>query len=184
MRTLSLMTAAAFLTLGLAACTPTDNGPDLPPAASVPADDDQGTRPADDECGGISGADIASIVGHDLGEGEPDSGTVTVNDLTYSTTGCDWEDGDWEIDLDLSYAEHFDDDTVHCVEPLGIGHDVTPVEGLGSQAWWVDDDDDHAEGELFVCSDLAMVGVKIEAPDDQRDALQGYAEDIARMVVG
>lgn len=151
----------------------------------------QTAAPADlrEDCAGLTVDDLATILSIDFAAPTESSGGVsTVDDFNYKTVGCSFDstDDEVEVDLNLSFAEQFDDGVVHCVEPSDHLHPVTPVDGLGDSAWWQSQDFENstdAEGELTVCVEEALIAVTIEGPTSLRDAMQQHAIDIARLVV-
>lgn len=147
------------------------------------------------DCAGLTPDDLKQIFGPEFDTPVPSSGgNSTVDDINYQTVGCSFESVESEsaadkieVDLDLSFAEHFSNNTVQCIEPSDHIHPVTPVPGLGNQAWWQPGDFENstdAEGELTVCVDDALIAVEIEGPADLRQTLQEQATEIARIVVG
>lgn len=147
------------------------------------------------DCAGLTSDDLKQIFGPEFDTPVPSSGgNSTVDDINYQTVGCSFEtiesespDDSIEVDLDLSFAEHFSNNTVQCIEPSDHVHPVTPVPGLGNQAWWQPGDfpnSTDAEGELTVCVDDALIAVEIEGPAVLRQTLQDQAIEIARIVVG
>ena len=147
------------------------------------------------DCAGLTSADLTQIFGADFGNPTPSSGArSTVDDINYKTVGCSYEtrhlatdDNTIEIDLALSFAEQFSDNTVQCIEPSDHIHPVTPVSGVGDQAWWQPEDFENstdAEGELTVCVDEALISIQIEGPTGLEATTQEQAIEIARIVVG
>jgi hypothetical protein len=187
MRLLTL-TCTAVLVLGLAACSaPTDDTGTDAPAPS----DTQPTEPemdaGGDECGGLTTQDLADIFGVELEGPEPSTGDSDQNGVTWTSTGCDWENEalELEIDLDISVASDFPDGTINCIEPGGVG-DVTAVEGIGNQAWWKFDDFNEVEGELRACTDDQLVELAVDAQSGSMtpDELLEKAQSAVRVVTG
>lgn len=187
MRFLTL-TGTALLVIGLAGCSAPvdDTGTEGPasPSESQPAEPDGG---AGEECGGLTTEDLVGIFGVDLEGPEPSMGDSDQNGVTWTSTGCDWEndEAEIEIDLDISDSSDFPEGTITCIEPSGVG-DVTPVEGIGNQAWWKFDDLNEVEGELRVCTEDRLVELDVDAESGSMtsDELLEKVQDAVRIVVG
>lgn len=183
------LTSAVVLTLGLAGCgatAPVGEPSEHPgPGASEPPRETGGSGSVED-CGGLTTADLAAVFGVELDGPSPSTGNSHQNGATWASAGCDWENDaeDLEIDLDLSGPTDFPDGGVICVEPGGVG-DVTPVDALGTQAWWKFDDFDEVEGELRVCTDDALVEIAVDAPSGSftSDDLCEKVADAVRIVI-
>ena len=180
------LTGAALLVLGLGGCSaPADESaePDTPNQSDTVEPD----APASDApCGGLTTDDLVGIFGIELDGPEPSSGSSDQNGVTWTSAGCDWENeaSELEIDLDISQASDFPEGTITCIEPGGVG-DVTPVSGLGTQAWWKFDDFNEVEGELRVCTDDRLVELAVDAETGSMtsDELKGNVETAMRIVV-
>jgi hypothetical protein len=141
-------------------------------------------------CAGVTSEDVEQIFDVEFGQPDDKTGAVsTADDFNYKTIGCEFEsfDEDITLDVDFSFAEQFDDGAVHCVEPSDHMHPVTPVSGLGNEAWWQDTvfaNSTDAEGELTVCLDAVLVRITIEGPTQLRPTVQQQAIDVAELVVG
>jgi len=186
MRLLALA-GAALLVIGLGGCSaPADENtePDAP-NQSEPAQPD---APADDApCGGLTTEDLVGIFGVELQGPEPSTGSSDQNGITWNSSGCDWENdaAELEIDLDIAGPSDFPDGELNCIEPGGVG-DVTPVTGIGSQAWWKFDDFDEVEGELRVCTDDRMVEMEVDGEKGSMtsDELKDKVQSALQIVVG
>jgi hypothetical protein len=138
----------------------------------------------------LTSEDVEQIFNVEFGLPDDQTGAIsTVDDFNYKTIGCEFEsvDEDITLDVDFSFAEQFDDGAVHCVEPSDHMHPVTPVSGLGNDAWWQDTvfaNSTDAEGELTVCLDAVLVRIAIEGPTELRPTVQQQAIDVAKLVVG
>jgi hypothetical protein len=148
------------------------SGPEMPDA-ELPEDGEITSPPAGSDAGGPLGAqpcdvvDITTVetaVDNALRAGEIVDATVTENDLTWTPDECQWENEVLEIEVQVAGDDDFPDGGLLCPEPLGVGAQVTPVDGLGDSAFWVYDDND-GEGTLRVCTATALVDATI-APDD------------------
>src|SRR5690606_38998131 len=164
------LAGAALLVIGLGGCSaPADENtePDAPnQSATTPPESTQPDVPADDApCGGLTTEDLVGIFGVELEGPEPSTGDSDQNGITWKSTGCDWENDpiELEIDLDISQASDFPDGKLTCMRPGGVG-DVTPVSGIGTQAWWKFADFNEVEGELRVCTDDRMLELAVDAP--------------------
>ncbi len=142
-----------------------------------------------DDCAGLTSDEVGSSFGRGFELPTESSGGVsTIDDFNYKTVGCSFEstDGEVEVDLNLSFAEQFDDGTVHCVEPSDHLHPVMPVDDLGESAWWQAKDFENstdAEGQLTICVDEALIAIEIEGPTTMQGPMQQQAIEIARLVV-
>ncbi|PYE17912.1 uncharacterized protein DUF3558 [Williamsia limnetica] len=142
-----------------------------------------------DDCAGLTRDDLGSIFSIDFELPTESSGGVsTVDDFNYKTVGCSFEstDSEIEVDVNLSFAEQFDDGAVHCVEPSDHLYPVIAVDGLGDSAWWQAQDFENstdAEGKLTICVEEALIAIEIEGPKDLQGPMQQHATDIARLVV-
>ncbi len=187
MRLLTL-TFASLLVIGLSGCS----GPTDEPGAEVPTTPGQSEptesgAPAGGECGGLTTEDLTGIFGVDLQGPEPSTGDSDQDGISWTSTGCDWENDaeELEIDLDISVASDFPDGQVTCVGP-DDDDDVTAVLDLGTQAWWNPGDADEAEGELRVCTDDQLVDLEVNAKDGSMtsDELLDRAQQAVRIIVG
>jgi hypothetical protein len=183
---LLIFAGTALLVVGLSGCTaPADesNEPDAP-NQSTTAEPDAPTTSG--ECGGLTTEDLFGIFGVELEGPEPSAGSTEQNSVTWTSTGCDWEndESELEIDLDISQGSDFPDGTINCLEPGGVG-DVTPVDGIGTQAWWKFDDFDEIEGELRVCTADRLTRLAIDAQSGSMssDELKEKVETAVRIVV-
>lgn len=184
MRSLAL-TGVALLMIGLAGCTApaADNAPPAP-SESATSGSDAGT--ADEPCGGLTTDDLAGIFGVTLQGPDPSTGDSDQNGVTWTSTGCDWEgEGELELDLDISQGSDFPDGKLVCIEPGGVG-EVTPVDGIGTQAWWKFDDLNEVEGELRVCTDDRLIEFAVDAETGSMtgDELRDKAVSAVRLIVG
>jgi len=181
------LAGAAVLVIGLGGCSaPADENtePDVPNQSETTEPD----APASDApCGGLTTEDLVGIFGVDLQGPEAETGDSDQNGITWKNTGCDWDNEaiELEIDLDISQASDFPDGKITCIEPGGVG-EVTPVSGIGSQAWWKFDDFDEVEGELRVCTDDRLVELAVDAQTGSMtsDELKEKVETAVRVVVG
>lgn len=180
---LLMLAGTAILVVGLSGCAAPageSNEPDAP-NQSTTAEPDAPT--ADAPCGGLTTEDLVGIFGVELEGPDPSTGDSDQNGITWKSTGCDWENeaSELEIDLDISQASDFPDGKINCIEPGGVG-DVTPVSGIGTQAWWKFDDFNEVEGELRVCTDDRLVELAIDAQtgsmtsDELKEKVQGAAQ--------
>jgi hypothetical protein len=202
------LAATLLVVAALAACSDDSDGPSgssTPPVVSSTSSASSATTepstsvsstssPAEADlrapCAGLTSEDLQSIFGVEFGLPDDSTGAIsTVDDFDYKTIGCDFESSDKHItvDLDLSFAEQFDDGVVHCVEPSDHMHPVVPVADLGKDAWWQDTvfaNSTDAEGELTVCLDAVLIRVVVEGPGTLRSTVQQQAIGVARIVVG
>ncbi|WP_020107012.1 hypothetical protein [Nocardia sp. 348MFTsu5.1] len=209
-RTVAAVFAAGLAVGLLAGCSDDSDDSATPSAAASSVTDSTSPAPKSGEatskpaggtnlradCAGLSSDDLTEIFDVEFGRPEPSTGAVnTVDNVNYKTVGCSFETTDLattdlneiEVDLNLSFAEQFNDNTVHCIEPSDHIHPVEPVAGVGNQAWWQSGSFENAtdaEGELTVCVDEALIGIQIEGPSELRATMQDQAVEIARIVVG
>lgn len=160
---ITILTGVAVVALLLSGCTagPGATGSEnTPPGASTAPD----APLSGEDCGGLTTAALEQLFGPGLAGPEPERGSNDQNGVTWTDTGCDWENdaADLELDLDIAVARDFPDGTVGCIEPGGAA-DVTPVDGIGTQAWWKFGDLNEAEGTLRVCTGDALVDFEIDA---------------------
>ncbi|MHA6693493.1 DUF3558 domain-containing protein [Homoserinimonas sp. A520] len=185
MRSLALV-GAALLVIGLGGCSAPAGDTDEPTAPSESATAEPDVTTGGDQCGGLTTEDLVGIFGVDLQGPDPSTGDSDQNGVTWTSTGCDWEgEGELEIDLDISEASDFPDGKIACIEPGGVG-EVTPVDGIGNQAWWKFDDFNEVEGELRVCTDDRLVEFAVDAETGSMssDDLKEKVESAVRIVVG
>lgn len=186
MRFLAL-TAAALLLLGVGGCSapPPGTGTGTPPSPSEPHPGGPDTGAG--QCGGLATEELVTIFGIDLTGPDASTGDSDQNGVTWTSTGCDWENDAerFEIDLDISQGSDFPDGSIVCIEPGGVGG-VTPVEGVGTRAWWKFDEFDEVEGELRACTDDSMVEIAIDAAAGSitSDELREKAASAIRVVLG
>lgn len=115
-------------------------------------------------CSLIPQADVEEIAGNPLDEGWASVSQVTENTASWSASVCAWTgptgSDSTEITLSVSRADDFPSAAVECPEIPGTS---TPVLGLGNSAqWsWVDAGTTTTVGELRVCTDDALVHVRI-----------------------
>lgn len=179
------LTGAALLVIGLSGCSAPDDENTEPnsPGQSESARPDAST--GDPQCGGLTTEDLAGIFDIELTGPTPSTGDSDQNGVTWKSTGCDWENeqADLEIDLDISQASDFPEGEVVCIEPSGAG-EVTQVSGIGTQAWWKFDDVDEVEGELRVCTDEQLIEFAVDAPTGSMtsDELKEKAHSAVRTI--
>src|SRR5690554_1383813 len=117
MRILGLA-GAALLVVALGGCSaPTErNSPPDAPDQSATTEPDAPTSSG--ECGGLTTEDLVDIFGVELEGPEPSTGDSDQNGVTWKSSGCDWEndEAELEIDLDISVASDFPDGTINCLE--------------------------------------------------------------------
>jgi hypothetical protein len=173
---LLMLAGTALLVVGLSGCTaPVDEAtePDAPTTSG--------------ECGGLTTEDLVGIFGVELDGPEPSTGDSDQNGVTWMSTGCDWENdaAELELDLDISVASDFPDGTINCIEPGAVG-EVTPVDGIGDQAWWKFDDFNEVEGELRVCTSDRLVEFAVDGQTGSMttDELKEKAQSAVQIVIG
>lgn len=107
MRFLTL-TCAALLVVALGGCSAPvdDTGTDAPASPSESPSTEPEAEAGGGECGGLTTEDLVGIFGVELEGPEPSMSDSDQNGVTWTSTGCDWEnDGaELEIDLDISSA--------------------------------------------------------------------------------
>ena len=185
MRSLALA-GAALLVAGLVGCSGLTPAPNQPEGQGEPSTAAPEPAAEGGACGGLTTEHLVGIFGVDLAGPAPSTSNSDQNGITWTSTGCDWEDEDaLEVDLDISQGADFPDGTVTCIEPVGVG-DVTEVSGIGSQAWWKFDDFNEVEGKLRVCTDDRLVELAVDAETGSMtsDELLEKAQTAARIVVG
>jgi hypothetical protein len=208
-RTVAAILAAGLAVGVLAGCSDDSDDSSTPSTAASSVPESTSPAPESEEtsvtaggtnlradCAGLTSDDLTQIFGTKFSNpARSGGGRSTFDDFNYKTVGCSFETSDLattddnaiEVDLNLSFAEQFNDNTVHCIEPSDRIHPVTPVDGVGNQAWWQSQDFENspdADGELTVCVDEALIGIHIEGPSELRATMQDQAIEIARIVVG
>lgn len=167
----------------------TQTSDSVPESSSTSTSSAAGPSDLRAQCAGVTSDDLAPIFSTGFAVPTASSGGVsTVDDFDYKTVGCSFESADeeLEVDINLSFAEQFEDGTVHCMKPSDHVHPVVAIDGLGDSAWWQPNDFENstdAEGELTVCVAEAMIGIDIEGPAELRATLQQQANDVARLMV-
>lgn len=179
------LAAAIVLAFTLVGCGTSGSAPiEVDAGESAPPQESGGDT---DACGGLTTAHLTSIFGVELEGPEAETGSSTQNEASWTNVGCDWENdaSELELDLDLAVPADFADGSIVCVEPGGVG-DVTPVDGIGNQAWWSFYDFDEVEGKLRVCTDDALVEFSVDAKSGSigSDELRDKAVEAVRVVVG
>lgn len=191
MRILTL-TCTALLAIGLAGCSaPADDtgtGTDDTPTSPSGSQQAEPEAKADEECGGLTTEALVGLFGTDLEGPDPSMGSSNQSGATWTSTGCGWEneDAELDIDLDISGPSDFPGGTINCVKSGGVGK-VTPVEGLGTQAWWkFEDFFNEIDGVLRVCTDDQLVELAVDAQTGAMtsDELLEKAESAVLIVVG
>jgi hypothetical protein len=181
------LAGGALLVIGLGGCSAPVDETTEPDAPSQSATTEPDASAEDAPCGGLTTEDLVGIFGTELEGPDPSTGDSDQNGITWKSTGCDWENEptELEIDLDISQASDFPDGKITCIEPAGVG-DVTPVSGIGTQAWWKFDDFNEVEGELRVCTDDRLVELAVDAQTGSMtsDELKEKVTSAMRIVVG
>jgi hypothetical protein len=176
-----LLLAAAIAVPILTGCGAT--APDSVGPPSTDGEDSPPVATAELPCGAADAVQLESIFGAPFGDGTVGSATVTQNDSTWTADSCSWESSDG-FELSLRIAEEVDfADGLECLEPLGIGSEVTPVEGIGEGAWWVFEGGDDAEGELRVCAGTAVIDVLVEAASGDSEVLRDQSVALAELAL-
>lgn len=198
------LVVVALLLVGLSGCGGTEDSqpPSADNEASTAQDDSESTAGSSGEdagsgsdsesveagdypCGLLSDDDLTPVFGSSLGPGQASTGETTENDVTWTPQSCRWGDDDTlELRLSVAGAEAFPDGGLQCPQPLGIAGEVTPVSGLGTQAWWVWVDISTVEGMLRVCTAAALLDLRLEAPEGESADFQAQASDLAAVVLG
>lgn len=150
---------AALVLSGCASSTPDPpaGGDDIPPAEAP-----TGTG---DICDILAADDIESALGDAFEEGAPRTGQATVDGIEWTTTGCGWEGEGMDVVASLARGDDFPAG-FECVEPSALSGDVTPIDGLGSLAWWTWDDFQGGTGTAIVCTDDTRIEVEVEGHRD------------------
>ena len=115
-------------------------------------------------CDLITQAEIETIAGNPLDPGDVATNHVTENDATWTDNECAWlstQSGNpTEITLTVSRAADFPSQTVECPKIIGT---TTAVSGVGTSAQWLysDPGTETTVGQLRVCADNALIGVRV-----------------------
>jgi hypothetical protein len=98
------------------------------------------------------------------------------DDKEWRSASCAWSGSNeqaTDVDLWVSLPENFDNRQVICHPAIG----AREVPGIGKAAWW-SFMDGFGIGTLRVCTDKALLEVKI----DRRDGKEAEVQDVARAV--
>lgn len=145
------------------ATTPDDSGD---PSDDTAVDDTTTTTVEESQfpCDLVSQEKIDEIAGNPLDTGAVFTNHVTEDTESWTAMECSWTtmalDESTEVILDVSLADDFPSGSVECPPIPGSSE---PVDGLGTSAqWsWVDAGTTVTVGDLRVCSDDALVQVKV-----------------------
>lgn len=152
----------AALALGLAACAvaPDTTGGGDPAGGTVPS----GEVPTPvDPCGALSPEDVSAAFGAAFGDGTPGAGTVSVNEVTWSTATCSWEAEGIAVSAAVATEADFPAGFV-CVEPGSLDGAVTALDGVADAAWFTWDDFQGGEGTVIACTSDTRVEVEATGP--------------------
>ena len=158
-RTLALLVvplAAVLTACSSGASTPPSDEPSTDPASSAPStttEADLCTRLGQDALG-------TALPGIDFEAPLPTTGTAGWQDVEWTTTGCRWESPERVVDVDVADASDFPGG-FQCVEPLARVAEVSEVDSLGDQAWWIWNDFQGGEGTIVACQAEQWVSVEI-----------------------
>lgn len=125
--------------------------------------------------------DVETLVGNRLEAGSYAFNHVSDNDRSYRSESCDWSAPFGEGNsarLWVSLPKHFDSGKVEC-SPLSGSKQVS---GIGDQAWW-DYMKSFGMGTLRVCSDKAMLEVKVRVKSKDENAARAIADTMAEKVL-
>lgn len=181
MKKLTLIGVAAAALL-LSGCTTGPNNDELVNPSTAPTN----AQNSGAVCGGLTTEALeqsfaVDLTGPRVERGDSDEGT-----LSWTHESCDWANdaADLEVDLDVAVASDFADGTVACPEPAGSGTS-SPVEGIGTKAWWTADDGKDSEGTLRVCTADSLFDLEVDAPAGsyRTDELRDKAVEILRPLV-
>lgn len=137
-------------------------------------------------CSLLGEEDLTTVLGQPLGsDSAPGSSQTIENDLTWTSRICRWGDEDTlELRLSIAEADDFPDGVLMCPEPTGVVAEVTPVSGIGTQAWWEwVERSNTVKGSLRVCTDAALVELSFETPEGDSASMQAQAADLATTVL-
>lgn len=154
-----------------------------PSASEAPASEAPTAEAADDSpCQAAAFATLPDAVGESLGEGRLVTATVQSNDVRWTPVKCTWSTADdaTRVDVEVAKAADFDQGTLVCGEPLGIGKDVEPVDDAPFDAWWTYE---TSSVSLRACPGDRLVDVTVETDGGDRTAMKIQAMLVARMVV-
>ncbi len=126
-------------------------------------------------------AEIEALAGNPLQTGSYTFNHVTHDDHEFRSESCDWSakggEGN-EVGLWVSLPKHFNSGKVEC----SPGSPNTKTSGIGDQAWW-DYQKYFGLGTLRVCSDKAMLEVKVDLTSKEEATARAMAEKIAGKVL-
>jgi hypothetical protein len=132
-------------------------------------------------CSVFTVADLAQLTGTPV-----DSGAYTFvhqneDNREWRSPSCAWSGSNeqaTDVDLWVSLPQNFDGGQVICHPAIG----AKEVSGIGKTAWW-SFMDGFGIGTLRVCTDKALLEVKIDRPNGKEDEVQGVARTIAEKVL-
>ena len=116
-------------------------------------------------CDIVSGDDVSAAFDTTVGDGSARTGEESANEVEWTTAGCGWEGEEMEVVASIAVGDDFPGGFV-CVEPGTLDGAVTPIDGLGTLAWWAWDDFQGGSGTVTVCGDDTRVEVTAEGPRD------------------
>jgi hypothetical protein len=125
--------------------------------------------------------EIEALVGNPLDSGSYAFNHVTDNDRNYKSESCDWSAGFGEgneAGLWVSLPKHFASGKVEC----SPGSTNREISGIGDRAWW-EYMESFGMGTLRVCSEKAMLEVKVRVKSKEEAAARKIAETMANKVL-
>jgi hypothetical protein len=183
----------------LSSCgTPDKPKEETPPAQATPEQVEQMQKEADKiidqqlgnmrkkeastfPCSLFTKEEIESLVGNPLDSGSYAFNNVMENDRSYKSETCDWSAGFGEgneAGLWVSLPKHFASGKVEC-SPGSTNREIT---GLGDRAWW-EYMKSFGMGTLRVCSEKAMLEVKVRERSKDEAAARRIAQTMAERVL-
>ncbi len=152
------------------------------PASEAPPSGAPTSEAPDSPCRAVAFATLPEAIGEPLGEGRLVTATVQSNDVRWTPVKCTWSTADdaTRVDVEVATAEDFDQGTLVCGEPLGIGKDVEPVDDAPFDAWWTYE---TSSVSMRACPGDRLVDVTVETDGGDRTAMKIQAMLVARLVV-
>jgi hypothetical protein len=137
-------------------------------------------------CSVFTQQELESLLGNPLDSGSYAFEHRSEDDRQWRSESCGWsgkgEEAN-EVSLWVSLPKHFDGGKVICYPPPGAGannpYAPREISGLGDQAWW-EYQKSWGIGTLRVCSDKALVEVKVDLAGND----EALAERVARSMAG
>lgn len=148
---------------------------DTTDATNLPDTTEAEASASDDfPCDLVTTAEVADLVGADLGDGEYSRTQNSQNEFNWTSDKCRWEGDDQEIVLDIGGAESFASGSLECPDAV---MDAVEIDGPGDPVYWIWDGI-RVQAELQFCTPDAVIEVIADTwnPDDEAGARAALLE--------